>query len=198
MSALRTKQRKLTHKGFLSSKFEHGSLEVRAKTCGLNFASVRCKPFLDFAEGFCKQPGHLGIFPVCDPSGRAGYAHRRQQPWARRPCSTTKEKGEDDIEGDTMVNNRTGGKKAQTARLPKPPRKHSCYHGAVLCPAISAPGVEIAGGVLRGTLSILRGQAAPRRGLPACGAACACRHPSRLRGSLGPAEEGNLGLVLQI
>lgn len=42
MSALRTKQRKLTHKGFLSSKFEHGSLELRAKTCGLNFASVRC------------------------------------------------------------------------------------------------------------------------------------------------------------
>lgn len=53
-------------------------------------------------------------------------------------------------------------------------------------------------GVLWGTLSILRGQAAPRRGLPACGAACAGRHPSRLRSSLGPAKEGNLGLVLQI
>lgn len=53
-------------------------------------------------------------------------------------------------------------------------------------------------GVLRGTLSILRGQAAPRRGLPACGAACACRHPSQLRSSPGTAEEGNLGLVLQI
>lgn len=164
----------------------------------LKFCFCSLQAILGFCRGFLQTTRAFGNFPGVRSLWTGWVCSSAAAALGPTALQHTKEKGEDDIEGDTMVNNRTGGKKAQTARLPKPPRKHSCYHGAVLCPAISAPGVEIAGGVLRGTLSILRGQAAPRRGLPACGAACACRHPSRLRGSLGPAEEGNLGLVLQI
>ena len=47
-----------------------------------------------------------------------------------------------------------------------------------------------------GTLSTLHGQADPSWALPTHGAGCACRHAVQLCSSLGPAEQGNLGLVL--
>lgn len=61
---------------------------------------------------------HLGILPVCDPSGRAGYVYR-PQPWAQWLCSTTKQKGADYITENRRVNIKTEGK-SKDSKVAKP------------------------------------------------------------------------------
>lgn len=193
---MRTKQRKLTCKWFLAGEIEYvcmakikaGRLELRGKACALKFISV----FFSKHSWILQQISannwgshrskQLGIFPMCDLSGWTGYV-QQQQPWALQLCSTEKEKGKDYIKENAMVNNTLGGKSTDSKeKLILPP-----------CHPLPSSHSPSACRVLWNSLTLHR-QAA--RGLSTHRAARVCRHAAQLCRSLGPAEEGNLGLVL--
>lgn len=172
------------------AKIKTSCLELRGKTCALKiYFCFFFKALLDFAVDFCKQLGQ----PQEQAVGNFPHVWSLWMDWVHSAaaglCSIAKEKGEDYIKENAMVNNMTGGKSTES-KAANPPKEKLVLPQCHPLPGSHSPS---ACRVLWDSLTLHR-QAA--WGLPTHGAACVCRHAVRLCRSPGPSEEGNLGLVL--